>query len=377
MNNALEKVKPFLGTLRRFDFYPKTESEIQTRSSYGGVVTFVATFLITFLLLSEYFDYTTMETTGSLYVDTSRKPTVPIALSISFPKVKCPDVNVDVVDETSDSQLAVTKDITKYDLSERGYILGEKYCMLCVSNVWSTVKSVLHIKTNYGEECCTCQQVIQYWKSKGFPEVDARSKAGSHYLCQREKDPNNVGCQITGTVHVKKVKGNMHIALGRSSDQGHGGHGHHVHHMPFTNEELMQFDLQHTIIYLRFGDTYHGMVNPLDNWKSNKTGLLRTTHFVTVVPTEYESGSFVLDTNQYSVTSHTDVVVPGGKHWHLPGVYFRYDFSPIMAKVTRQQRYFSHFVTRSFALVGGVWVVVGLIYSCFNTAFKKMSKKKQ
>lgn len=64
----------------------------------------------------------------------------------------------------------------------------------------------------------------------------------------------------------------MHIALGRSSDQGHGGHGHHVHHMPFTNEELMQFDLQHTIIYLRFGDTYHGMVNPLDNWKSNKTG---------------------------------------------------------------------------------------------------------
>jgi len=30
-----------------------------------------------------------METTGSLYVDTSRKPTVPIAFSISFPKVKC------------------------------------------------------------------------------------------------------------------------------------------------------------------------------------------------------------------------------------------------------------------------------------------------
>jgi hypothetical protein len=41
---------------------------------------------------------------------------------------------------------------------------------------------ILSIKTNYGEECCTCQQVIQYWKSKGLPEVDARSKAGSHYL---------------------------------------------------------------------------------------------------------------------------------------------------------------------------------------------------
>ncbi len=155
----------------------------------------------------------------------------------------------------------------------------------------------------------------------------------------------------------------MHIALGRSSEQGHGGHGHHVHHMPFTTEELMQFDLQHTIIYFRFGDSYPGMENPLDNWKSNKTGksaitlifakilsrepgsslsqidrgfivlsytsanipllgLLRTTHFVTVVPTEYESGSLVVDTNQYSVTSHTDVVVPGGKHWHLPGTYF-------------------------------------------------------
>jgi len=37
MNNTLEKVKPYLASLRRFDFYPKTESDIQVRSSYGGI----------------------------------------------------------------------------------------------------------------------------------------------------------------------------------------------------------------------------------------------------------------------------------------------------------------------------------------------------
>jgi hypothetical protein len=71
-------------------------------------------------------------------------------------------------------------------------------------------------------------------------------------------------------VHVQKVKGNMHIALGRSSEQGHGGH--HVHHMPYTTEELLQFDLQHSIIYFRFGDSYPDMVNPLDGFKTTKSG---------------------------------------------------------------------------------------------------------
>ncbi len=37
MNNALEKIRPYLAAARRFDFYPKTESEIQVRSSYGGI----------------------------------------------------------------------------------------------------------------------------------------------------------------------------------------------------------------------------------------------------------------------------------------------------------------------------------------------------
>lgn len=52
---------------------------------------------------------------------------------------------------------------------------------------------------------------------------------------------------MAGTVHVNKVAGNLHFAIGQVLVQG----SRHVHH--FTLNDLHQFNISHTIHHLAFG----------------------------------------------------------------------------------------------------------------------------
>ena len=48
----------------------------------------------------------------------------------------------------------------------------------------------------------------------------------------------------------------------------------------------------------------------------------------------------------------------------LPAVYFHYELSPIMAKVTEGRRSFGSFLVGLCAIVGGVFTVAGMLGSC-------------
>jgi hypothetical protein len=379
LNFFLSKLQPYLSwlhKLRRFDVYPKAENEIIARTSYGGVATAVAVVIIAILILSELYDFTSVRTTGSLYVDNSRQKTMQIEFLITFPHLQCSETNVDVVDEVGDQQITLTKSVSKVDLNSVGLELGRRECMPCHGTFsW---RSFVGLGFNsMSPLCCSCQQVIDYY-SKIYPGQNdlLKRSVDSHPLCLRERDPRNVGCRVSGMAEVNKVRGNLHIALGKSGEQRHGSHGHHVHQLDQSPNELKKYDLQHTIHLFRCGREFPGRINPLEGFVMSQPGLTRTTYFVTVVPTIYDDGN-ILETYQYSVTNHTEIVVPEGNHWHLPGVFIKYDFSPIMAKITRKRYYVSHFIMRSFALIGGVWVVVGILYSCTHNLYKNLLKKRE
>jgi len=52
----------------------------------------------------------------------------------------------------------------------------------------------------------------------------------------------------------------------------------------------------------------------------------------------------------------------------MPAVYFHYEISPIMAKVTEGRRSLSSFLTGLCAIVGGVFTVAGMCDSCIYRA---------
>jgi len=171
--------------------------------------------------------------------------------------------------------------------------------------------------------------------------------------------------QISGTVTVNKVKGNFHIAAGSRGNEAHGDHTHHVHRL--TPSDVLSFDVSHSIQHLSFGPAYPNRHNPLDGHKFDaEKKHLQILYMLQIVPTSYVSGSRNIESNQYSVTEHKRTVTPGAAAFFLPGVFFKYDISALRIRQVAQGRSFAHFLTRLCAIVGGVVVVLGLIYQNLN-----------
>jgi len=153
------------------------------------------------------------------------------------------------------------------------------------------------------------------------------------------------------------------------------GHSHQMN--PFTFEQDMKkMKLSHTVLRLKFGPTSPGMTDPLTNYHFSSNGLIKQTYYLSLVPTIYIDGSHVIQTHQYAVTNHTDVIdLQNSATLQLPGVFFKYDFSPMLVKLEKQYKYFTHLLTKLCAIIGGTWVVIGLLYSSGRTAVDSLKKK--
>ena len=105
------------------------------------------------------------------------------------------------------------------------------------------------------------------------------------------------------------------------------------------------------------------MVNPLDDTpKILHDGSGYFQYYLKIVPTIYEyAGQPALHTNQFS---YTELFRTTHELDKLPAVFFHYELSPIMAKVSQGRRSFSSFLTGLCAIVGGVFTVAGMLDSC-------------
>jgi hypothetical protein len=97
------------------------------------------------------------------------------------------------------------------------------------------------------------------------------------------------------------------------------------------------------------------------------------TYFIKVVPTLYQYISgFTVDSNQFSATDF--VVELNPEHPNIqPGVWFKYDFSPIMVKKMETRHSIWEFFISCCAILGGVYAISGI----FNElVYRGFSKKK-
>jgi len=199
--------------------------------------------------------------------------------------------------------------------------------------------------------------------------------------CQHEqkyyKEGDDVGCRAFGVMELDKTKGNFHVAAGSSRQQMHGGHTHHVHTLnPLTLDEILsKYNISHTINRLQFGPAYPGISSLLDKHVFITDTLMRRTYYIDLVPTVYVDHGKKVYSNQYSYTIQDEDVDYKSDHWHLPGVFYNFDFFPIRVEITRLNSSFSHLITRICAIVGGTYVVIGIIYSTIFKAVSTVVKK--
>ncbi|KAI9337699.1 endoplasmic reticulum vesicle transporter-domain-containing protein [Zopfochytrium polystomum] len=369
----------FLKSLKQLDAYAKPLDDFRVKTSTGAAVSIISYVLIAILLVSEFTDWRTVQVLPSLDVDKSRKDKMWINLNMTFPKVPCFLLSIDVMDVSGDHQNDVDHSIIKTRIDRNGNVIhaapgviGEKVDEKAVAQ-----KDPNYCGSCYGgvppeNGCCnTCEDVRRAYTNKGwsFTKPDDVEQCVNEGWSEKMKEQATEGCNMSGHIEVNKVAGNFHFAPGKSFQQG----GVHVHDLASYQAEN-SFDFSHTIHQLSFGKVTN-FKNPLDgHTKFAEKGHYMYQYFVKVVSTKFKylDGREV-NTNQIAVTEHErDTTLPGAG---LPGVFFNFDISPMLVTYNEYQKPFAHFLTDVCAIVGGIFTVAGILDSIIYTAEKNLKKK--
>lgn len=342
----------------RLDAFTKTVDEARIRTTSGGIVTIVSLLVVLFLAWGEWADYRRIIIHPELVVDKGRGERMEIHLNMTFPKMPCELLTLDVMDVSGEQQHGVKHGINKVrlqPLKKGGGVIDMKSLALHDD-------SAVHLDPDYCGDCygapappnaqksgcCnTCDEVREAYaqKSWAFGRGENVEQCEREHYAEKLDEQRAEGCRIEGSLQVNKVVGNFHLAPGRSFSNGNM----HVHDLKNYVETPSgaKHDFTHTIHSLRFGPqlpdsineriantdltwaNHHG--NPLDGTRqSTQDPNYNFMYFVKIVPTSYlpigwekkmrKAASFMnrnaelgtlgfgadgsLETHQYSVTSH-------------------------------------------------------------------------
>ncbi|KAJ3414306.1 hypothetical protein HDV05_006755 [Chytridiales sp. JEL 0842] len=373
----------FLSYLRNLDAYAKPLDDFKIKTTTGATVSLISYAIIFLLMLSEFIDWQTVQVLPSLDVDKARKEKLWININMTFPKVPCFLLSIDVMDLSGEHQNDIDHSIFKHRLDPNGvFITADRGIIGDTTSGPSNVTDPNYCGDCYGGEkpesgCCnTCEDVRKAYLAKGwsFSNPDDIEQCKREHWSEKIKEQEGEGCNIAGHIEVNKVAGNFHFAPGKSFQQN-GMHVHDLH--SYTSNA--NYDFSHKIHSLSFGPPVN-FKNPLDgvNKKADKNHYM-FQYFVKVVSTKYNFlNGTIVDTNQIAATEHerdTSSGGPGRSAGGLPGVFFNYDISPMLVTYTEYKKPFAHFLTDVCAIVGGVFTVAGIIDSLIYTAEKNLKRK--
>jgi hypothetical protein len=177
---------------------------------------------------------------------------------------------------------------------------------------------------------------------------------------------NQEGCALLGKIRINQVPGEFHVSF--HNYRGLWRDLHHKH-----RDLVPKIKLSHSFKSLSFGDTTQRAVKRFEldpnlffrNFEDINTfgdnQVLNYNYFVKIIP------YMLVDENwgsthyaySFSLTSKSTPFNPN--YDEMPIVTIRYEFSPIMMKVTHLKRDYLHFLTHVSAIVGGVFVVFSII----------------
>ncbi|MBW0466851.1 hypothetical protein O181_006566 [Austropuccinia psidii MF-1] len=402
----------FGGYFKGLDGFAKTMDDVKVKTGFGGFLTMASAVLILTLVLVEYQDYRQIHIQPSILVDKSRGEKLLVGLNITFPRVPCYLLSVDLMDISGEHQSDVSHDLSKTRLELDGSPIPANVTKKLQGELEAIIssRSKDYCGSCYGGEpgpsgCCnSCEEVRESYVKRGwsFNNPDGIEQCVQEHWSERIKEQSKEGCNINGFVKVNKVIGNFQLSPGRSFQtqqmhvqdlvpylQGSNLHdfGHIIHRFAFMDVS-QPVDTPQTMQIKRRLD----IVNPLDGVKAHtEASNYMFQYFLKVVGTEFRllDGKTV-KTHQYSVTQYERDLAHGEKrdsdglghltsHGHvgIPGVFFNYEISPMQVIHREYRQSFAHFATSTCAIVGGVLTVATLIDSVVYGAQNRMQNSRQ
>jgi len=392
--------KGFLANLKGVDAFGKTVEDVKIKTRTGAFLTLISAAIIFAFTTVEFFDYRRVGMDTSIVVDRSRGQALTVWLNVTFPRVPCYLLSLDVMDVSGEVQRDITHQIIKVRLDQSGVQIPDShsadprndldrlneqrtadYCGSCYGGL-----------TTSENGCCnTCDEVRQAYTHRGwsFHSPESITQCVEEGWAEKLKDQSHEGCNISGRLRVNKVAGNIHLSPGRSFQASTYQNVYEL--VPYLKEEGVRHDFSHTIHQLKFtaDDEYDErksvmtkilmakMVvidHPLDNteWVTMENNYM-FQYFLKVVSTQFRTLSeWVINTHQYSTTQFGRDLAKGNKENNqlglqvahgasgVPGVFLNYDISPILVVHSETRQSFAHFLTSTCAIVGGVLTIASI-----------------
>ena len=317
---------------------------MSSRRSLGGFFAVLVFVLLFILFISELSEWLQPRSKDLLSVDIVRNEKLTISFDITFHRLPCDDVTIDLIDESGAHFSAIGHDVKKKALDENGnelhtYVQDKLsdaghtsllqhpgYCHDCLKDIPAESQADFAAKRKRNEvpQCCnTCPALVMVYQQLKLPSAQALLKEPCRPKINSGKGVSGeVGCRTHGFIKIHKIGGNMHVAAGKSGVQDHGTHTHHMHRVNF--ESLKTFNISHQINQLHFGETFYGKVDPLNTVEHWESGLAQYTYFVNVVPTVVQHASGRESAaHQYSYTLHREEINLGQRSFKLPGFFIK------------------------------------------------------
>ncbi|KAF9515309.1 hypothetical protein BS47DRAFT_1372023 [Hydnum rufescens UP504] len=401
----------FNGAFKGIDAFGKTMDDVKVKTRTGGLLTMLSAALILAFTFIEFIDYRRVYVDTSVLVDRSRGEKLTVVLNVTFPKVPCYLVSLDVTDISGDLQLDVSHNIAKTRLTSAGLPVpaalkssalkseldmtvstrGPDYCGSCYGGIEPPTG------------CCnTCEEVRQSYLNRGwsFGNPDAIEQCVGEHWTEKIQAQSSEGCNVAGRIKVNKVVGNILISPGKSFQQS----GYNTNELVSYLRDGEPHHWGHTVEHLAFETSEEEYKVPLKEDMKKKLGMLvqpldrhfahaRNSHFMfqyflKVVATRYHflDGKYVR-THQYSVTTYERDLSTGANPQlnaqglmasrgmpGQPGAYFNFEISPMLVVHREQRQSFAHFLTSTCAIVGGVLTIAALLDSVLFSATKALKK---
>ncbi|KAK5246164.1 ER-derived vesicles protein erv46, partial [Cryomyces antarcticus] len=108
---------PAKSRFTKLDAFTKTVEDARVRTTSGGIVTITSLILITWLVWGEWADYRRIVVHPELIVDKGRGEKMEIHMNISFPRIPCELLTLDVMDVSGEVQTGVMHGVNKVRLA--------------------------------------------------------------------------------------------------------------------------------------------------------------------------------------------------------------------------------------------------------------------
>ncbi|KAG8730834.1 hypothetical protein FRC11_005682 [Ceratobasidium sp. 423] len=414
----------FLRGYIALDGFGKTLRDAQVKTRSGAIITLLSAAIILTFALIEIIDYRRVDIKSDITVDTSYGQRMSVKMNITFPRVPCYLLSLDITDVSGDTQQDYTHHIQKTRLDPQGQVIHENTLNYRIqSDVEHTLASRPrgYCGSCYGGDepeggCCqTCESVRQAYLSKGwsFDDPNFIEQCVAEHWTSYIHEQNTEGCRLAGRVRINKVSGRFHFSPGRSflSNRGHaydlvpylkdGNHhdfGHFIHDFHFEGEREVEDEWRGedrgTAWRKKVGLEGHPLQDVQAHthyrYDSTRASNWMFQYFLKVVSTEYKHlDGDVVHAHHYSVTSHERDIRPdhefdpfsehGTKVKHgfegLPGAFFHFDVSPVLVVHREVGKSFATLVTSLCAIVGGVLTIASMVDSVVYAAVNKIEEK--